>query len=310
MGKLLLAKQPLIIKNKNCYTMDSNNKLLQKLHFFLRHESVFLIIYMEVMYKMNMYISANKYFNNFINHNFDMNDEKILHKIKHTYQVVNNAKYICEKLNLDELNTDIAMVIALLHDIGRFTQAKEMKTFREDITSFDHATLGVKWLFEKNEIRNFVSSNEYDEIIEKAISNHSKYILDESELSDKEILHCKIIRDADKIDSFRAKTEDDIYTMANIHVEDIENSKITDKIYRDFMNEKTILSKDRKTGIDIWISYIAFIFGLEFKCSYQLIKEKDYINKLFDRFEYKLDATKMNELRIKALNYLDQKIAF
>lgn len=259
---------------------------------------------------MNMYISANKYFNNFINHNFDMNDEKILHKIKHTYQVVNNAKYICEKLNLDELNTDIAMVIALLHDIGRFTQAKEMKTFREDITSFDHATLGVKWLFEKNEIRNFVSSNEYDEIIEKAISNHSKYILDESELSDKEILHCKIIRDADKIDSFRAKTEDDIYTMANIHVEDIENSKITDKIYRDFMNEKTILSKDRKTGIDIWISYIAFIFGLEFKCSYQLIKEKDYINKLFDRFEYKLDATKMNELRIKALNYLDQKIAF
>ena len=40
------------------------------------------------------------------------------------------------------------------------------------------------------------------------------------------------------------------------------------------MNEKTILSKDRKTGIDIWISYIAFIFGLEFKCSYELIKEK------------------------------------
>ena len=74
------------------------------------------------------------------------------------------------------------------------------------------------------------------------------------------------------------------------------------------MNEKTILSKDRKTGIDIWISYIAFIFGLEFKCSYELIKEKDYINKLFDRFEYKLENKKMNELRIKALNYLDMKI--
>ena len=80
------------------------------------------------------------------------------------------------------------------------------------------------------------------------------------------------------------------------------------KIYDDFMNEKTILSKDRKTGIDIWISYIAFIFGLEFKCSYELIKEKDYINKLFDRFEYKLENKKMNELRTKALNYLDMKI--
>ena len=74
-----------------------------------------------------------------------------------------------------------------------------------------------------------------------------------------------------------------IYTMSNISKEEIENSYITDKVYNDFMNEKTIISKDRKTGIDIWISYIAFLFGLEYNCSYELIKEKDYVNKLFDR---------------------------
>ena len=96
--------------------------------------------------------------------------------------------------------------------------------------------------------------------------------------------------------------------MANIYPEDIENSKITEKIYNDFMGEKTILSKDRKTGIDIWISYIAFLFGLEFKCSYELIKEKDYVNKLFDRFNYKLENKKMNILREKALRYLNSKI--
>ena len=110
---------------------------------------------------LKMYNLANKYFNKFINDNFDINDEKISHKVKHTYQVVNNAKYICEKLKLDSLNTDIAMIIALLHDIGRFTQAKEMKTFREDITNYDHATLGVKLLFEKNEIRKYINNNEY-----------------------------------------------------------------------------------------------------------------------------------------------------
>ena len=253
-----------------------------------------------------MYNQANKYFNEFINNNFDINDEKISHKVKHTYHVVNNAKYICEKLNLDEINTDIAMVIALLHDIGRFDQAKEMKTFREDITNYDHATLGVKLLFEKNEIRNFITEDKYDEIIKKAMGNHSKYILDESNLSDIEIMHSKIIRDADKIDSFRAKTVDDIYIMSNIYPEDIENSIITDKVYNDFINEKTILSSDRKTGIDIWVSYIAFIFGLEFKCSYELINENDYINKLFNRFNYKDE--KMNDLKNKALNYLDSKI--
>ena len=31
-----------------------------------------------------MYKLANKYFNEFINNSFDINDEKIAHKVKHT----------------------------------------------------------------------------------------------------------------------------------------------------------------------------------------------------------------------------------
>ena len=43
-------------------------------------------------------------------------------------------------------------------------------------------------------------------------------------------------------------------------------------------NEKTILSKDRKPPIDIWISYIAFICGLYFDESLNYIRELDYVN--------------------------------
>ena len=258
--------------------------------------------------KYAMYDYASKYFNEFMKRNFDMKDEMVEHKIIHTYHVVDNSKYICEKLNIDNTNTDLAMVIALLHDIGRFDQAIEMKSFREDIYNYDHATLGVKLLFEKEEIRNFIINDQYDEIIKKAIGNHSKYILEDINLTDLELLHCKIIRDADKLDTFRAKIVDDIQVMANIGPEDIENSIITEKVFEDFMDEKTIFSKDRKTGIDIWISYIAFIFGLEFKCSYELVKEKDYINKLFNRFDYRLEKEKMNLLRKKVLEYIDKKI--
>lgn len=257
-----------------------------------------------------MYNNAQKFFNLFIKDNFDLSDEKIIHKLKHTYHVVNNAKYICESLKLNQEDKDLAMVIALLHDIERFDQAKQMQTFREDITNYDHATLGVKFLFDENKIRKFVNTNRYDNIIKKAIGNHSKYILDETDMTEKELLHSKIIRDADKIDSFRAKIVDDIYTMANITKCDIENSKITDKVFDDFMNEKTIFSKDRKTGIDIWISYIAFIFGLEFDCSLKLIKENNYINKLFDRFDYKEEIDRMNILRNKTNSYLNDKLNY
>ena len=84
---------------------------------------------------IGMYKNAKKY--------FDLNNKMIMHKVNHTYRVVNNAKYICEDMELDDEDKDLAMVIALLHDIGRFDQAKQMKTFREDITNYDHATLGV-----------------------------------------------------------------------------------------------------------------------------------------------------------------------
>lgn len=254
-----------------------------------------------------MYETAKKYFLAFLDSNFDLNDAKVSHKLQHTFYVVDNAQYICQSLGLNTEDTQLAMLIALLHDIGRFDQAQQMHSFREDILNYDHATLGVKFLFETGAIRHFIETNQYDNIIKKAIGNHSKYILEESNLTDKELLHCKIIRDADKLDSFRTKSTEDIFTMANITSEEIETSNITDKVFDDFMSEKTIFSKDRKTGIDIWISYIAFVFGLEFSCSLKLVKDKDYVNILFNRFDYKLDRDRMDILKTKALEYVERK---
>ncbi len=39
-------------------------------------------------------------------------------------------------------------------------------------------------------------------------------------------------------------------------------------------------------------------------------KEKDYINILFDRFDYKLDNDKLELLRKKTLSYIDKKLAY
>ena len=39
--------------------------------------------------------NAKKYYEKFINNNFDINDEKIKHKMNHTYNVVDNTKYLC-----------------------------------------------------------------------------------------------------------------------------------------------------------------------------------------------------------------------
>lgn len=256
------------------------------------------------------YEEAKLRFQKFIDDNFDMNDKKVSHKVIHTYAVVDMSEYIAKDLNLDKENVELAKIIALLHDIGRFEQAKEFDNFK-DYETLDHASLGVKILFDSNLIREFISDDKYDEIIKLAISNHNKYQLNMENMNDQEILHSKLIRDADKTDSFRVKSVDDVYTMANVTKEEIEGSSISDNIYNAFMSKRTIVSKERKTAVDIWISYIAFIFDYNFTSGLKYIKEKDYINKLVNRFDYKNVDTKvkMDSIRNFAINCIDERIS-
>lgn len=240
--------------------------------------------------------------------NYDLNDGKIRLKFIHTYGVVTLSEYIAKDLNLSKEDIELAKLIALLHDIARFEQAKEFGDFR-DYATLDHAELGVKILFEENLIREFIEEDTYDNIILKAIKNHNKLAIEEG-LTERELLHAQIIRDADKTDNFRGKSTDTFEDMFNSSIEKLENSTITDKIYNDFMSNKTIISSERVTDMDHWVSYIAFIFDYNFNSGLKYILEKDYINIIIDRINYKVEDTKikMENIRKYALDYINNRL--
>ncbi len=253
------------------------------------------------------YEKAHQAFEEYLS-NYDLGDSKINHKILHTYSVVKLSEYIARDLNLDDENIELAKVIALLHDIGRFEQAKKFNDF-VDYRTMDHADYGAKILFEDGIIRKFVEEDKYDNIILKSIKNHNNYVL-EDELTGDELLHSKIIRDADKTDSFRVKAVDDVKDMSNIDESIMVTQEITDEIFNDFMSNKTIVSNKRKTFADMWVSYIAFIFDYNFNSGLKYIKENNYINVLVDRFKFENKETinKMEKIRECALEYIDDKI--
>ena len=240
---------------------------------------------------------------------YDLNDGNIKLKIKHTYEVMDRSEYLASKLGLDEENIKVAKLIALLHDIGRFEQVKQTSDFI-DGQEFDHADYGAKILFQDNLIEQFVEDRKYDNIIKKAICNHNKYRIEDG-LNKQELLHCKIIRDADKLDNFRVKEVENLENIfpSAYNPDTINYEEISDKVYNDFMKHKCIKIEDRKTQIDYWICYIAFMFDLNFKQSLQYIKNKNYIDILIDRIEYKNKDTKerMESIRICAKKYLDSK---
>ena len=247
-------------------------------------------------------------FKDFLDEYADKSDLGFELKTVHTYHVAEKAKKIAEALYLSKEEIELAELIGLLHDIGRFEELKITKEFNS--VKFNHAGYGSKMLFEKGMIRKFVEDSQYDNIIKKAIENHSKLEIEEN-LDKRTLLHSKIIRDADKIDNYRVKKDEKIEAIFPKIVnkrEDMEESKISDVVYHTILSKKCVDIHDRKTPLDFWVCILAYPFDLNFAISYRMIKENDYINVLVDRFEYKDKETKsrMENIRKIVNEFIDE----
>lgn len=231
-------------------------------------------------------------------------------KIVHTYHVSENAKKIAQELNLSKEDIKLAELIGILHDIGRFEELKITKELNS--VKFDHAGHGSKMLFEKGMIRKFIEDSQYDNIIKKAIENHSRLEI-EANLDERTLLHSKIIRDADKIDNYRVKKDEKVEEIFPKRVnkkEDMEESKLSDKVYNTILDKKCVDIHDRVTPLDFWVCILAFAFDLNFNVSYKIVKENDYINVLVDRFKYRDKETKnrMEKIRKIINEFIGEKI--
>ena len=92
-------------------------------------------------------------------------------------------------------------------------------------------------------------------------------------------------------------------------IEEFEYSEISDKVYDSIINKRCVDVHDRKTPLDYWCCLLAFIFDLNFKQSFEIIKENDYINLCIDRFNYYNQETKERMKKIKEItnNYIEEK---
>ena len=195
-------------------------------------------------------------FENFIK-NFDMNIPDLKRKYDHTYRVVDYAEDIAKSLNLDESEVTRAKVCALFHDLGRFPQFSEYKTFI-DSESIDHG--------DKSE--DVLKDYDYnDDIVLKAVKYHNKRevpIFDE--LTN---IHCNIVRDADKLDIMDMQVNEldrYDYEYPNGIIDCFKNHTLLDNRYanNNFIN---------------LLRMLAFIFDLNYKRSVDIIIEKNIIER-------------------------------
>lgn len=217
---------------------------------------------------------------------------------------MNISKRIATGIGLSQEEIEIAGLIGLLHDIARFEQFTQFETFN-DLNSFDHGNYALEIL--DKDIRKYIQNDKYDEIIKIAIKNHNKFEIEEG-LKEKELVFAKLIRDADKIDIIHEAVEMFWKGIEN----QINNTKISERVENQFKSYKQIKrgkDDEKIPNIDEVIGVIAFIFDVNYRESFEIIKKEDYINKILSRFDLKDQKSKekIEEVRNIANIYINEK---
>ncbi|MDO4167417.1 MAG: HD domain-containing protein [Eubacteriales bacterium] len=259
---------------------------------------------------------------------YDVEDEKILLKIKHTYRVAQICEKIARGLGLSDYDVDLAWLIGMLHDIGRFEQLRQYGTF-VDADSIDHAHFAVKLLFDDGLIQEYVEeasagnaviATEHDTVcrdaqrgdmysgdlylINRAIWNHSAYRIEEG-LDERILLFSKIIRDADKVDIFKVAYDTPLETLFGFSREDIQQATVSPEVMQAYREEHAILRGLKKTPVDFLTGHIALAFELEFAASRQVMQEQGYLQKLLSfQSDNPITRQQFDEMRERMEAYL------
>lgn len=258
--------------------------------------------------------------------NYDPSDEKIKLKIDHTYRVAGMCQRIAESLGLSEPDVDIAWLLGMLHDIGRFEQIRRFGTFN-DAQSVDHAEFGADLLFKEGLIRKFaegyyeecelarsgneeaeqiIKNNEHHNkdtgLLELAIRQHNKYRVKE-DLTERQRMFCDILRDADKVDIFKVNADIPMGIIYDVTTEELKSGVISKEVLESFYKRETVLKSVRKSAVDHIVGHISLLFELVYKESYRQAKEQGYVYKLLD---FKSDVPEVNAEFDDMRKYVDE----
>ncbi len=176
-------------------------------------------------------------------------------------------------------DTDLAWLIGLMHDIGRFEQARRYGTFVDSL-SVDHAELSADLLFAEGLADRFPQDGlpeDWRNIAETAVRQHNKLKPAETP-DDRTRRFIDLIRDADKTDIFRV--------IATIPFEDrvgsskanfTETEEASPEVMACVLEHRCVPSRIRHSRFEGHISHCCMAFEMVFEISRKTVKEEGWL---------------------------------
>ncbi|TFH48983.1 MAG: HD domain-containing protein, partial [Methanothrix sp.] len=229
--------------------------------------------------------------------------QNIALKQEHTRRVCEEIVAVGKELGLSKAKTDLAEVMALFHDVGRFEQYLHYRTF-VDGKSVNHAELGVKILREKNVLAGLDMHTR--ELVLSVIACHNRAHL--SDIDDPVCLFfARLLRDADKLDIYRVVT--DCYTeradrknkAVELDLPDIP--EISHEVFQYFMARRVIQHAQLKTLNDFKLLQLAWIFDINFTPALRRVCERGYVQIILNSLP---DMPQTREISLLIETYLSK----
>jgi len=245
------------------------------------------------------------WFENYVQR-FKSPDKKYKKNIKlkkdHTYRVCDEIIRIGKNLNLNNQDLNLAKTIALLHDVGRFEQYDRYRTFA-DYKSENHAELSISILIKEGILEGIDNSTK--RIVDFAITHHNNAHLPQQK-SDRSLFFAKLIRDADKLDVLYVVTEH-YHNKDKEHNDVIEFGlldppQISDKVFKNLISGSTVEFKHIQNLNDLKLLQMAWIYDINFPITFHLIKERQYLEKIWEVLP---DSDKAQKAYKAVRSYLD-----
>ena len=225
-------------------------------------------------------------------------------KAEHTRRVCDVIMDIGGTLDLSMEDLCVAEVSGLLHDIGRFQQYMQYRTF-SDYRSEDHAALGVE-VIQASRVLNGLAPNIAD-IIVRVVRYHNRAHLPVGERN-RCLFFLKLLRDADKVDIWRVVTDyyQNVGETRNqtIEMELPDIDKVSDPVYEALMNGKPAQMTDLRTLNDFKLLQIGWIYDVNFPRTFQIVREKAYLELIRDTLPQ--GSVRATEIYKRARAYLER----
>ena len=207
-------------------------------------------------------------------------DRNIQLKVEHTRKVSEVMDKLTAGEGLLPAAARIAQAVALLHDIGRFPQYRRWRSFR-DRDSDNHARLAIEVIREQRLLDNVLPRERL--LIEEAVRFHNLLEVPARLKSDTGMF-LLLIRDADKLDIWRVFVEHfdtPPEKRASAALLGFPEKPGVSESCLEALSQRRIVNLNSVNSInDFKLLLISWVYNLNFKTSYCLLQESDFINRL------------------------------